>query len=99
MGYLSDKYLHEKGKTKFYYLFQVAIAVVLIFFFYFFFQTQCMDSFNEGYKFCRAEFGEATGLNITFYPNGSVEHISVVSEFANLPFDSRLDSNIHSNPS
>lgn len=90
MGYISEKYLKDKPKA--YFAFQIAVSIVLIFFFYYFFSTQCMDTWNDGYDFCRAEMGEYQGLNITYYPNGSIEKIDVVSEFADLPFNPSLQS-------
>jgi len=89
MGWFSEKYLKDKPKA--YFGFQIAISIVLIFFFYYFFSTQCMDAFNEGYDFCRAELGQQGELNITYYPNGSIKSVDYIDPFAQLPFNPNMD--------
>ncbi len=90
MGYISDKYL--KDKPAYYFLFQIAISIVLIFFFLYFFQTQCLNAYSDGFDNCKAQLGKSEQFNITFYPNGSIEHITVTDPAYELPFNPDMDN-------
>lgn len=81
MGYLSNKFLKEK--PAYYFIFQTIIAIVLIFFFLYFFQTSCMDVWQEGYDYCRAErelntTGQISDVEfkITCWENCSIKNIT-----------------------
>lgn len=83
MGYISNKFL--KDKPAYYFAFQILIAVVLIFFFMFFFQTSCMNVWQEGYDFCRAErelndsgFISDIDIQVTCYENCSIKNITSI---------------------
>lgn len=89
MGYISEKYLKDKPKA--YFVFQIAVSIVLIFFFMYFFQTSCMDTFWDGYDFCRAEIGQYQEFNITWNSNGTIESIDVIDPFSKVPFNPEMD--------
>lgn len=95
MGFVPNR-LFKKERYRF--AWQIILSMILVFFFLFFFQTQCMDVWQEGYDFCRAEFElnrtghlPDTDIQITCYENCTIKNVTSVPR-GSLNTEPNLDS-------
>lgn len=88
MGLLSDRYLGDRPKL--YFIFNLIVMLILIAFMIFYFKTYCADSYNEGYDYCKAQYGHGEYIHIEYWDNGSIKNMTVKNKFWDLPFDPNL---------